>query len=198
MDDLNFCHVYCIFPCILKSVCSYLILVKMVQFFGRGLRQYDTFDRRKQQHKKSQNKIDEPPPDTERQCLLKLSIEAMHCNGISGGGGGVVIKLHWMEAFLMSSYASQGCLLHQLYSCTWYICWFFLPWSIVNRNNGLEEVVALLSNCIGWRRVSRYYNNDRGDYRTIASRSLQQLLLVRLEIVPATRLMIQIVPIPNL
>ena len=160
MDVLIFCHVYCIFPCILKSVCSYLILVKMVQFFGRGLRQYDTFDRRKQQHKKSQNKIDEPPPDTERQCLLKLSIEAMHCNGISGGGGGVVIKLHRMEAFLMSSY----------------ICFLRLPASSVLplyllHLLGFFSPGVLSIETMGQKRWWRCYQiaSDEGDYLAITT-----------------------------
>ena len=58
-------------------------------------------------------------------------------NGISGGG--VVIKLHRMEAFLMSSYMlpKVACFISFSVVLVTFVG-FFLPWSIVNRNNGLE------------------------------------------------------------
>ena len=179
MDVLIFCHVYCIFPCILKSGCSYSILVKMVQFFGRGLRYYRPFSQKKaiaqkvSEHIVSGSNIDEPPPEREAVPSQIVNWDGMQwdiwrwrwrCYQTSSNGGFSYVIIYMLP--------KVACFISFTVVLVTFVG-FFLPWRIVNRNNGLEEVVALLSNCIGWRRLSRYYNNDRGDYRTIASRSLQ-------------------------
>ena len=82
------------------------------------------------------------------------------------------------DFFSVIIYASFACFISFTVTLVKFVG-FFSTGGIVNRDNGLE-VVALLSNCIGWRRLSEYYNDLTiwvlqwwGDYRTIASRSLQ-------------------------